>query len=153
MTQRTSLLLAVALTAFVLLVAATALTRLSVSPATSIARAASAVPGPGVPPATPARTAASITPDVATAIARAAVPGAGPLGAPELVDAQGRVAYEVSLDRGKVYVDAATGAVLASPAAAPSSQPAISAGGQHDDSGEGRSFAETGKSREGGHDD
>lgn len=53
-----------------------------------------------------------ITPDQAAMTAMGKVPGATLMSTPELVNFQGTVAYEVVLNRGKVYVDATTGAVL-----------------------------------------
>jgi uncharacterized membrane protein YkoI len=54
----------------------------------------------------------TVTPDQAASIAQEAEKGAVLLKQPELVSYQGTVAYEVTLDRGMVYVDANTGKVL-----------------------------------------
>jgi uncharacterized membrane protein YkoI len=51
-------------------------------------------------------------------IAMGLVPGATLVSTPELVNFQGTVAYEVILNRGKVYVDATTATVLYNGAAA-----------------------------------
>ena len=69
------------------------------------------------PPAAPAIQAdpaqsAYISPDEAAQAALAAVPGARLLRQPELVAFQGATAYEVTLDQGLVYVDAATRQIL-----------------------------------------
>ena len=54
----------------------------------------------------------SIPADQAVAIALNSMRGAKLIHAPELVNYQGQVAYEVQLDRGTVYVDANSGRVL-----------------------------------------
>jgi uncharacterized membrane protein YkoI len=69
-----------------------------------------------------------VSPDQAAMIAMGKVPGATLMSSPELVNFQGSVAYEVVLNRGKVYVDATTGAVLYNGAAA-GSQVVQSGGG------------------------
>jgi uncharacterized membrane protein YkoI len=51
-------------------------------------------------------------------IAMGLVPGSTLMSAPELVNFQGTIAYEVVLNRGKVYVDATTATVLYNGAAA-----------------------------------
>jgi hypothetical protein len=56
--------------------------------------------------------AARISGDAAAQAALSASPGAQLTSAPELVDYQGVVAYEVRLDAGLVYVDAGTGSVI-----------------------------------------
>ncbi|OGO66863.1 MAG: hypothetical protein A2Z37_08485 [Chloroflexi bacterium RBG_19FT_COMBO_62_14] len=53
-----------------------------------------------------------VSPEQAAMIAMGVVPGATLTATPELVSFQGVVAYEVILSRGKVYVDATSGAVL-----------------------------------------
>ena len=65
----------------------------------------------------------AFTPDQAQASALAAAPGSRVTAMPELVSYEGTPAYEVRLDRGLIYVDAQSGAVLynnAVPAAAQS---------------------------------
>ena len=65
----------------------------------------------------------ALTPDQAQASALAAAPGSRVTAMPELVSYEGTPAYEVRLDRGLIYVDAQSGAVLynnAVPAAAQS---------------------------------
>lgn len=59
-----------------------------------------------------------ISADQAAMIAMGKVPGATLMSTPDLVNFQGTVAYEVVLNRGKVYVDATTGTVLYNGAAA-----------------------------------
>lgn len=54
-----------------------------------------------------------ISADTAVAIVLTTVRGATLQSPPEIVDYMGAVAYEVSLDRGLVYVDANTGKILA----------------------------------------
>jgi uncharacterized membrane protein len=92
-----------------------------------------ATPRPVVIVQQPAATATSaqpqypITPEMAAQLALNASPGAILQGTPELVLFEGSVAYEVLLDRGKVYIDATTGAVLYNGAPAP--QPPSNNGG------------------------
>lgn len=65
----------------------------------------------------------AFTPDQAQASALAAAPGSRVTAMPELVSYEGTPAYEVRLDRGLIYLDAQSGAVLynnAVPAAAQS---------------------------------
>jgi len=69
-----------------------------------------------------------VSPDQAAMIAMGKVPGATLMSTPELVNFQGTIAYEVALNRGKVYVDATTAAVLYNGAAA-GSQVVQSGGG------------------------
>ena len=64
------------------------------------------------PEVTPTKPIYAVTTDQAVAIARQAAPLAELVSQPELVNLQGIAAYEVALDRGKVYVDANSGAVL-----------------------------------------
>jgi uncharacterized membrane protein YkoI len=61
----------------------------------------------------------AIAPDQAAAFALKAVPGAALISKPELVDFQGKVAYEVVLSLGKVYIDPNVGNVLYNGAAQP----------------------------------
>jgi uncharacterized membrane protein YkoI len=79
-----------------------------------------------------------ITPDQAAMIAMGQVPGATLMSTPELVNFQGAIAYEVVLNRGKVYVDATTGTVLYNGAAAGSQvvQSGGGGGGGHEGEGE-----------------
>ncbi len=58
-------------------------------------------------------TAANLTADQAASLALRLVPQARLLQQPQLVNFQGSAAYEVMLDRGTLYLDAATGQVLA----------------------------------------
>jgi hypothetical protein len=53
-----------------------------------------------------------ISPDLAVGLVLNEYPGATLLRWPELVDFQGTVAYEIVLDRGKVYLGATNGAIL-----------------------------------------
>lgn len=75
-----------------------------------------------------AQTAATypVSPDMAASTALTVAPGTMLIREPELVNFQGAVAYEVTLDRGQVYVDANNGQVLYNGAVA-------TAGGGHDD--------------------
>jgi uncharacterized membrane protein YkoI len=79
---------------------------------------------PTAPPAPPAPPDPAVTPDQAVAIGRAVAPGARLLRVPELVDFTGTPAYELTFDRGQVYVDAATGQVLYNGAAQVARRPA-----------------------------
>ncbi len=63
-----------------------------------------------------------VSAEQASQLALAAAPGASLLATPELVNYAGTAAYEVRLDRGLVYIDATTGAVLANNAVEPSTQ-------------------------------
>jgi uncharacterized membrane protein YkoI len=74
----------------------------------------------------------AVSSNQAASIALGAVPGAKLTRAPELVLFQGKAAYEVVLDLGKVYVDANSGQVLYNGAAAATS-PAPTGGGGHED--------------------
>ena len=79
----------------------------------------SVAPAPQPAPA-PAAPAFAVSADQAAGIALGvAAPGANLTKTPELVSFQGTPAYEVILDKGTVYVDAQSGAVLANGAAAP----------------------------------
>jgi uncharacterized membrane protein YkoI len=61
----------------------------------------------------PAAPAANISPDKAAEIGRqTAGPGEEPQKTPDLVDFQGKTAYEVVFDKGIVYLDASTGDIL-----------------------------------------
>ncbi len=75
-----------------------------------------------------AQTAATyaVSPDMAASTALTVAPGTMLIREPELVNFQGVVAYEVTLDRGQVYVDANNGSVLYNGAVA-------TASGGHDD--------------------
>ncbi len=124
MVQRNALIVAAAITAFVLVlvggVAAT-LVQAAAAPAQT-----SAVAGPqAAAPSGAAQTAPTqaapapqptqsypVTADQAQSFALQAAPGGKLMRTPELVNFQGTPAYEVTLDLGKVYVDATTGAVL-----------------------------------------
>ncbi|MCS6888326.1 PepSY domain-containing protein [Chloroflexus sp.] len=55
----------------------------------------------------------AVSPEQAQAIAQANADGATLMRAPELVSLQGTPAYEVMFDRGAIYVDAQTGAIVA----------------------------------------
>jgi uncharacterized membrane protein YkoI len=94
--------------------------------------AATAVPPPPPPPVPtepPAAPAYAVSADVAGQIALLVAPGATLQAAPDLVLYEGTAAYEVALDQGRVYVDAATGRVLYNGARAPQAQaPATLAG-------------------------
>ncbi|WP_028459502.1 PepSY domain-containing protein [Chloroflexus sp. Y-396-1] len=71
-------------------------------------------PAPAVPaPAAPPAPVYAVSPKQAQAIAQANAQGATLIRPPELVSLQGVPAYEVIFDRGAIYVDAQTGAVLA----------------------------------------
>jgi len=117
MNQRLALLLAGTLTAFMLvLMGGVAATMLLRAPAPAEAQVA---PAPVQPPAQPVVApplVARLTPDQATRIAQTTLPRTRLTRAPELVNYNGAVAYEVILDRGTVYVDANSGAVLANSA-------------------------------------
>lgn len=77
----------------------------------------------------------AVSSDTAAQTATQTVPGATLLATPELVSFQGAVAYEVSLDAGKVYVDANTGAVLYNTVAQAQAQPNVWQGEREGDRG------------------
>jgi len=78
-----------------------------------------------------------VSPEQAAMIAMGQVPGATLMSTPELVSFQGTVAYEVILNRGKVYVDATAGTVIYNGAAAAAqvvqSGGGGGGGGEHED--------------------
>jgi uncharacterized membrane protein YkoI len=101
---------------------------------------AQAQAAPMDPPATTGAPAAStdsstptykLSPQQAALVALRAAPGATLTAAPDAVDFQGQVAYEVRLTRGTVYVDANSGQVLYNGATAGRT----GAGGEHDHNG------------------
>jgi hypothetical protein len=121
MTQRTAIVAAVAVTAFVLVLIGGVV---GVAARVAVPQAAAPVVAAASPSATsaPDPAAPAISPDWAGMIALAATPGAQLMRQPDLVLFQGAVAYEVTLDQGLVYVDANSGQVLyngAAPAQAP----------------------------------
>ena len=117
MTQRFALILAGALTVFVLvLMAGVGLTVAAKSFVTT--RAATQLQAPASNAAIQQPAVASdavgvqLTPGQAAVIATGAAPNTVLVRAPELVNFQGTIAYEVGLNQGNVYVDANTGKVL-----------------------------------------
>jgi uncharacterized membrane protein YkoI len=113
MVQRNAMILAAAVTAFVMVLAG------GVAASALLAAAAPAPAGPAtlplvIAPTGPAQPAQAytFTAEQARSAALQAAPGAKALGTPELVSFEGTTAYEVILDQGKVYVDASTGQVL-----------------------------------------
>jgi uncharacterized membrane protein YkoI len=90
------------------------------APAPAPKPAPAPAPAPAPTQAPPAAPTYAISPEQAVSIALGvAAPGATLTKAPELVSYEGKPAYEVILNKGAVYVDAQTGAVLANTAAAP----------------------------------
>lgn len=121
MTHRTALMTAAALTAFLLVVVGGVIGRLSQPNGAEAASAGLAQPQiqfePAQVPTQDAPSSASsptyaVSPASAAALALQGAPGARLSRAPELVNFQGVVAYEVPLDRGLVYLDASSGRVL-----------------------------------------
>ncbi len=115
MTQRAALAITAAVTAFVLVLAygVTATLAKRTTEVGPPAAEAGAPPAATATPASPEPTRPGVSPDLATSIARALRPNARLAGAPELVDYQGTVAYEVGfLDGSKVYVDAQGGQIV-----------------------------------------
>ncbi len=160
MKQRTAILLAMALTAFVVvLVGAVTFSITSKTVTTQVVEPEPVIVenlGGGVgqqikapailPTNTPAPTVAApstaqpklVSADRATRIALALYPGGKLEQPPELVNYKGKMAYEVVLSGGIVYVDAFTGKVLASVVAvASNSTPQENAGGGTDNGGGG----------------
>ncbi|MFN3373612.1 MAG: PepSY domain-containing protein [Chloroflexus sp.] len=83
---------------------------------------AAPAPAPAAPapaPAAPPAPTYAVSQQQAQEIALANAGGATLVRAPELVSLQGTPAYEVVFDRGAIYIDAQTGAVLANTIAAP----------------------------------
>ena len=125
MNQRMTLVLAGALTAFVVvLMVGVGLTVAAKSIVT--ASAATQLLDAAVQPQSPASNAINVqlTPDQAAAVAMGIAPNATLIRAPELVNFQGTVAYEVGLNQGNVYVDANSGKVLLNSGATNSAAPA-----------------------------
>lgn len=117
MTQKALIALSAALTAFLLaLVVGVASSQSPRPEATAIESAAASPPAEATPSPSPAPSASNaerpISAAQATALALRAAHGVYPKRQAELVDFQGAVAYEVTLDRGTVYVDAGSGQVL-----------------------------------------
>lgn len=123
MQQKTAILVAAALTAFVLAISAGVAANLSTKAATtnvvgdppsqgieqvSLPLTIAATPSPTVRPALPTQ-ANIISVDRAATLALAAFRGSIVLKPPELVNFKGKMAYEVTLSVGLLYVDAFTG--------------------------------------------
>jgi uncharacterized membrane protein YkoI len=68
----------------------------------------------------------AVTPEQAAALALKAAPGAALTSTPELVNFQGKVAYEVVLSLGKVYIDPNVGTILYNGAAPTSASGPVS---------------------------
>jgi Tfp pilus assembly protein FimV len=84
------------------------------APAPAAPAPAAPAPAPAAPaPAAPPALVYAVSPEQAQAIAQANAQGATLIRAPELVSLQGVPAYEVVFDRGAIYVDVQTGAILA----------------------------------------
>jgi uncharacterized membrane protein YkoI len=78
-----------------------------------------------------------ISPDMAAYLALSATPGSYLVRAPDLISFQGVVAYEVTLNSGRVYVDANDGQILFNGAAITSAGGSgSSAGGGENDEGD-----------------
>jgi hypothetical protein len=113
MTQRLAMILAGALTVFVLML----IVGVAVTVAIRSFVTAHAVVQPAVPAATASTSttrpiAVKLSSDQAVQIAVKLAPQAKVVRVPELVSYQGTVAYEVLLNQGSVYVDANNGQVL-----------------------------------------
>lgn len=126
MSQRTALILAAALTAFVLVVLGAVAAHVglvgqadaaAVTLPTATTSPADPQPSTNQLPTQPQQNApiTAISPDLAATIALNVLPNASVLRTPELVDFQGTVAYEVVLDQGTVYVEATSGRILNNP--------------------------------------
>ena len=117
MKQRTIMILTTILTAFMLVVVGGIVRNVTAGNA-NVSNSAPSNQEPAYQePAAPAPAASDqimvgVTADSATAIAEQTIPGATLTKAPELVNFQGVVAYEVLLDRGSIYIDANSGEVL-----------------------------------------
>lgn len=128
-------LIAAGVATFVLVVAVVAASRVRFDPPAVSAEILIGVDAtataPGADPPGP-EAAPPVSPVAALAIAKAAAPSASVVAAPDLVDAQGSLAYEIPLDRGTIYVDASTGSVLANTTLAASSDDAVGDKSDHD---------------------
>ncbi|MBL8055726.1 MAG: hypothetical protein JNK29_03465 [Anaerolineales bacterium] len=120
MSQRSALLAAAGITAFVLVLIGglVAQAALAAPPSSSPSAPSGPVPDPTAA-GVPLSDGYPVTASLAATIAGNVAPGIRLLTAPELVDYQGSVAYEVATDRGLIYVDATTGQVLYNGAQAP----------------------------------
>ncbi len=120
MTQRMTLLIAGAITAFMLVliggVAVTVASKPAAASQTEVQGQVQSVPTVSVPAAgaqpAPTTQTATLSPDLAAQVALNVVQGAALTRTPDLVDYQGTLAYEVLLDQGTVYVNANTGGIL-----------------------------------------
>lgn len=120
MSQRSALLAAAGITAFVLVLIGGLVARAALASPPSPSPSAPSVLAPDPTAATvPVSDEYPVTARLAGAIAGNVAPGSRLLTTPELVDYQGSVAYEVATDRGLIYVDATTGQVLYNGAQAP----------------------------------
>ena len=117
MNQRMALIIAGALTALVLVLmlgvgATVAVQSFLVARTTTLPQAQASDTASLQPVATSNTVATNLSANQAARIALNAAPNAALTHAPELVNLQGTVAYQVSLNSGIVYVDANNGAVL-----------------------------------------
>lgn len=118
MTQRTALIAAAALTAFVLVLVGGLAGRLRQAPPQAQAQEQAQPQSwkqtqvQGDAPSDQAAPSYGVSPGIAGTIALNVAPGATLARVPEAVSFQGTAAYEVQLDRGTVYVDANSGQVL-----------------------------------------
>ncbi len=139
MSQRTTVWIAAALTAFVVvMVGATALTIAlkpsAVTQAETIAPAASSGNGAATNDTVPL---ARLSADQAAQIALNVVPNGTLTRTPELVSYQGTTAYEVLLGQGTLYVDANSGKILYNGATASANNRGGQRSGEHQEQGEG----------------
>ncbi len=115
MTQRMTLLIAGAITAFMLVlvggVAVSIAGKSTAAAQTETQGQVQSMPTVSAQPTSAPQTGA-LSPDIAAQVALNVAPGAGLTRTPELVDYQGTLAYEVLLDQGTVYVNANTGGIL-----------------------------------------
>ena len=137
--NRKAMVLSALMTAFVLVVIGGIVARVTAMPAAA-APVAEAVNQPAVveavtAPDNAAAPAPAASNDIgarqAARLALQAAPGAALLRWPELVDLQGQPAYEVLLDQGTLYIDAATGVVLYDGRQAPATGNTL--GGEHEE--------------------
>lgn len=117
MNQRTAMIIAAGVTAFTLAAGGTIAVTTTTLARTNAAQAAVAQPAASTSNASTASTAAeadstAVSSDEAAQIALGLAPNAQMTAAPRLVNFEGTAAYEVTLDAGKVYVDAGSGVVL-----------------------------------------
>lgn len=112
MSQRMALVFAGGITAFILVLLGGVI--LTVRLTDNVQARSAAQPAPAQPAAGSSKPQTALNADQASQVALNMAPGARVANPPDLVNFQGTVAYEITLDQGVVYVDANNGRVLSS---------------------------------------